>query len=211
MRRSLPIGRLGAGQVDNAVAARCAEASAALSAGRRTAKSLPWQMATASFEGRRLTARRESVELYAPRPAASTPRAGSSRPSWDRYTGPRVGVQRTRQRWRTSGGNRPSCSAQRRAGTTGRHTYKIHPSRGGSRLDRARDQGTGPLRAQVTTDLVGRSQVEGGLHHVVSADCAEAGERVAVALLQALGELPTKPAEESATFKRVRQARRLCP
>lgn len=31
---------------------------------------------------------------------------------------------------------------------------------------------------------------------------------VAVALLQALTDLPAKPAEESATFKRVRQARR---
>jgi len=31
---------------------------------------------------------------------------------------------------------------------------------------------------------------------------------VAVALLQALTDLPAKPAEETATFKRVRQARR---
>ncbi|HUB39016.1 MAG TPA: hypothetical protein VMA72_09200 [Streptosporangiaceae bacterium] len=31
---------------------------------------------------------------------------------------------------------------------------------------------------------------------------------VAVALLQELNDLPAKPAEESATFKRVRQARR---
>src|SRR5216683_7462665 len=31
---------------------------------------------------------------------------------------------------------------------------------------------------------------------------------IAVALLQALTDLPAKPAEESATFKRVRQARR---
>jgi hypothetical protein len=33
-----------------------------------------------------------------------------------------------------------------------------------------------------------------------------AGQRVA--LLQALNDLPSKPGEESATFKRVRQARR---